>query len=91
MGKVTEFPLGGSFGSKRFVRITNPDRKGFVEFNFSIGDPTIYLEMILDKPAFEAFCKEEGTVFLTPEQELVVDDLDARWHGKTEMGPRRTQ
>jgi phenol hydroxylase P0 protein len=81
MGEVREFPQSARSVSSltRFVRVTNPDHRGFVEFNFSIGDPEIYLEMILARPAFEEFCKEQGAVLLTPEQEQAVDHLDARW------------
>jgi phenol hydroxylase P0 protein len=94
MGEVTEFPPKGRTGSAltRFVRVTNPDHRGFVEFNFSIGDPAIYLEMILDQRAFENFCKEQNAVFLTAQQAKAVDRLDARWQfGETEISPEETQ
>ena len=81
MGEISDFPQRprGVSSLPRFVRVTNPDREGFVEFNFSIGGPEIYLEMILAKPDFEAFRKEQGAVLLTPEQEEAVDRVDARW------------
>ena len=55
------------------VRVTNHERKGIVEFNFSIGDPTLFLEMILPVKAFEEFCRINEVRFLTPEQEEAVD------------------
>lgn len=63
-----------------FVRITSRERKGFVEFNFSIGDPTLFLEMILTERGFEEFCKTNQVQFLTSEQEAMVDRHEAVWH-----------
>ena len=63
-----------------YVRVTNRARPGFVEFNFSIGDPTLFLEMILTEGAFEEFCKTNRVQFLTPEQEDMVDRHEAVWH-----------
>jgi phenol/toluene 2-monooxygenase (NADH) P0/A0 len=62
-----------------YVRITNRERKGFVEFNFSIGDPTLFLEMILTVRAFDEFCKTNKAQFLTPDQEQMVDRHEAVW------------
>jgi phenol hydroxylase P0 protein len=62
------------------VRITSREREGFVEFNFSIGDPTLFLEMILTVRAFEEFCETNKVQFLTPEQEQMVDRHEAVWH-----------
>ena len=47
--------LTGVDASTRFVRVTGTTRGGFVEFQFSIGDPSLYLEMILPPSAFEAW------------------------------------
>ena len=63
-----------------FVRVTSRERPGFVEFNFSIGDPTLFLEMILTARAFDEFCKTNRAQFLTPEQENMVDRHEAVWY-----------
>ena len=63
-----------------YVRVTNREREGIVEFNFSIGDPTLFLEMILPLNAFEEFCRLNGVRFLTPEQEEAVDRAESIWH-----------
>ena len=52
---------------KRYVRVTNAERPGFVEFDFAIGDPEIALEMILPTPAFAEFCAANSVVLLTDE------------------------
>ncbi len=62
------------------MRITSRERQGFVEFNFSIADPTLFLEMILNVRAFEEFCETNQAQFLTREQEQMVDRHEAVWH-----------
>lgn len=63
-----------------YVRITSRERQGFVEFNFSIGDPTLFLEMILTVRAFEEFCETNQAQLLTREQEQMVDRHESVWH-----------
>ena len=62
-----------------YVRITDRNNRGFVEFQFSIGDPTLYLDMTLPPDAFEAFCRERGVRRLTAAEAGAVDAAEARW------------
>ena len=64
---------------KCFVHITSKDRPGFVEFNFSIGDPDIYLEMILPVQAFDEFCQSNQVTFLTDRQAQAVARQQEKW------------
>lgn len=63
----------------RFVRVTGVARGGFIEFQFAIGDPTLYLEMILPPTAFEEFCRMHDAVHLDAEQGRRVDADRAKW------------
>ncbi|MDI4665626.1 phenol hydroxylase subunit [Xanthobacter autotrophicus] len=45
--------------SRRFVRVTHERDSGFVEFDFAIGEPELFVEMILAREAFAAFCAEQ--------------------------------
>ena len=63
----------------RYVRITSRDRPGFVEFNFSINDPSLYLEMILPVAAFNDFCRTNQVTFLTDEQAEAVEQQQEKW------------
>ena len=51
--------------AKKFVRVRElrPDR--FVEFAFAIGEPEIFVEMILHADAFDDFCAMNAVTFLT--------------------------
>lgn len=51
----------------RYVRVTSKERPGFVEFQFAIGDPELYLEMILPDQAFAEFCRFNQAVLLPDE------------------------
>ncbi len=64
---------------KRYVRITSRDRPGFVEFNFSLGDPALYLEMILPTAAFTEFCRDNQVTFLGDKEAAAVDKQQAKW------------
>ena len=65
--------------STRYVRVTGEVRGGFVEFQFAIGDPALYLEMILPKAAFVEFCATNKVVHLTLEQRKMVDADRQKW------------
>ncbi|HHK4245171.1 TPA: phenol hydroxylase subunit [Pseudomonas aeruginosa] len=41
---------------RRFVRVTGTREPHFVEFDFAVGEPELFVEMILDQDAFAEFC-----------------------------------
>ncbi len=43
--------------SRRFVRVLQTRPNGLVEFEFSIGWPELAVELMLPRPAFDAFCR----------------------------------
>lgn len=51
--------------AQRYVRVKRNSRSGFVEFEFSIGDPSLHLDMILPPAAFRAFCRDNQVSFLS--------------------------
>lgn len=69
----------GNERATRYVRVTNADRRGYVEFQFSIGDPWLYLEMILPRAAFAEFCREHKVAHLNEEEARAVDAQENKW------------
>ena len=61
------------------VRVTNRDHNGYVEFNFSVDDPRIYLEMTLPPAAFAEFCATHKVTELNPAQARAVDASQTAW------------
>jgi len=78
MGKITRMPIQTGEPAC-FVRVTNHDHRGFVEFQFSIGDPSLYLDMTLPPAAFAEFCAEHRTRVLSSSEGAAVDAGERRW------------
>ncbi len=64
---------------RRWVRVTRIRENGLVEFDFSVGEPELYIELVLPMKSFENFCKLNHVQHLTPEQEAAVDYDRAKW------------
>jgi phenol/toluene 2-monooxygenase (NADH) P0/A0 len=78
MGSVT--PLGSiAEDGVHYVRVTNYDHRGNVEFQYSISDPSLFLEMILPKTAFEEFCRARNARVLSEAEGQAVDKSERRW------------
>lgn len=65
--------------SARYVRVTGVRNKRFVEFDFSIGDPTLFVELVLPFEQFRRFCLQQKVQELTPEQQAQVDYDRLKW------------
>lgn len=50
---------------RKFVRVEEIRPDGFVAFDFAVGEPEIYVEMLLPRDAFELFCQENQVIDLT--------------------------
>lgn len=65
--------------TRRFVRVTG-ERGDFIEFDFAVGEPEVFVELILSREAFSEFCKENDVEILAPKSgsEGAVSDWDWR-------------
>ncbi|NTV11794.1 MAG: phenol hydroxylase [Zoogloea sp.] len=64
---------------KKFVRLTEERADGLVEFEFSIGDPDLFVEMLLPKAAYQEFCRVNRVVVLQGERGGVEQGGDWAW------------
>ena len=46
--------------ARRFVRIVELRADGMVEFEFAVGEPELFVEMVLPRAAFDDFCATQG-------------------------------
>ena len=46
--------------AKRYVRITTTRADGMVEFEFAVGEPQLFVEMLLPALEFAQFCRDQG-------------------------------
>lgn len=70
MGAIADFearPRADDGEPHHYVRVTRHDHRGYTEFQYAIGDPALYLEMILPPPAFAEFCARHAVVRLDAE------------------------
>jgi len=61
------------------VRITGIRNNNLIEFDFSIGEPEMYVELVLPFAAFQTFCAHNQVQYLTPEQAAAVDYDRMKW------------
>ena len=52
--------------TRRFVRLIGERGKGFVEFEFAIGEPELFVELILNREAYEEFRVINNVEMLPP-------------------------
>ena len=68
---------------QRFVHVRVHERhNGFVEFDFSIGDPQLYVELILSEDAFSEFCATNHVQMLDDDGAAQVDADKRTWREK---------
>jgi phenol/toluene 2-monooxygenase (NADH) P0/A0 len=46
--------------AQRFVRIVEERADGFVAFEFAVGEPELFVEMLLGREQFDEFCARQG-------------------------------
>ncbi len=67
----------------RYVRITRIRNNELVEFDFAIGEPELFVELILPLKAFEEFCAMNDVHHLSAEEAALVDYDKLKWrYGK---------
>lgn len=45
---------------RRFIRIVQTHDNGMVEFEFAVGEPGLFVEMVMPRAEFEEFCATQG-------------------------------
>ncbi len=64
---------------KRFVRFIEKRDDDFVLFEFAVGEPEIFAEMILKAEDYEIFCKEQGVVMIDQDSNPIDQANDFEW------------
>lgn len=49
-----------------FVRVNGRRPEGFIEFEFAIGEPDLFVELVLNQAAFDEFCARMAPLALPP-------------------------
>lgn len=72
---------------RTFVRVREIRPDGLVEFDFAIGEPELFVEMILPATAFDEFCATQHVAFLSGATDP--DDLDGQQQYRLSDSARR--
>lgn len=76
---------------KKFVRVTGVRSARYVEFEFSVNDADLTVELILPFAAFEEFCTLQEVVRLQPEGEVANAFEKLAWRARQPGLLRRVQ
>ena len=63
----------------KYIRITGDRHANFVEFDFAIHDPTLFVELVLPQQAFQDFCEINKVVEMTEAQQAWNDAQEDKW------------
>ena len=63
----------------KYVRVRSGEGARFVEFDFAIGDPSLFVELVMPQGAFEHFCRKNEVIHMTTEQMQAVDAEMDKW------------
>lgn len=65
--------------AKTFVRVVNVRDDGFLEIEFAVGEPDLFVEMILPQSAFQEFCAENRATLLGAPEAAPGEAKDWEW------------
>lgn len=63
----------------KYVRVRSEEGARFVEFDFAIGDPSLFVELVMPPAAFEHFCQLNEVVHMSEEQMAAIDAEMEKW------------
>ena len=66
-------------GLVKYIRIRSEPGARFVEFDFAINDPTLYVELIMPPQSFADFCRHNEVVEMSAAQMAQNDAEAEKW------------
>lgn len=63
----------------RYIRVRSAPEDKFVEFDFAIGYPDLFVELVLPRDAFRIFCEHNNVVHMDSEMIRQVDEDMVKW------------
>jgi len=65
--------------TRRYVRVRERRDDGFVEFDFSIGDPGLSVELVMSARDYESFCATHHVFHLSDDEAEALDLEQSKW------------
>lgn len=63
----------------RYVRVRSEAEAAFVEFDFAIAYPDLFVELVLPRAAFERFCESNRVLHMDAAMAAAVDADMQKW------------
>ena len=63
----------------KYVRVTGVRNDKFIEFDFSIDDPEIFVELVLPTEMFQTFCTNNNVKFMQAEANTQAESDRMQW------------
>lgn len=63
----------------RYIRVRSEPGDRFVEFDFAIGHPELFVELVLPREAFEIFCRHNKVVHMDSDMIREIDQDMVKW------------
>ncbi len=63
----------------KYIRVRSKEGARFVEFDFAIGDPSLFVELVMPQGVFDEFCQKNHVVTMSDEQMQAVDEEMEKW------------
>lgn len=77
--------------SRKWVRVSEMRANGLISFEFSVGEPEIFVELILPALAFIEFCARNQVVFLPSEDSVTLESVQHNPEGELHWRLRDVQ
>lgn len=78
MARASQLPPDSFDVRRRFVRIVDERVGDMIEFEFAIGEPELFVEMVMPRQQFDEFCRAQGVV---PTHGRLPEQADDAEHG----------
>ena len=63
----------------KYIRVRSKPDARFVEFDFAIGEPSLFVELIMPPAVFKVFCANNAVVHMSDEEMASVDAELEKW------------
>lgn len=79
MNSYQDAPTPSINSLTKYIRVRSDENSRFVMFDFAIGDPALFVELVLPPESFEEFCTINNVVHMSPEQMAANDNDEDKW------------
>jgi len=75
---IVHSALTASRGAQPYVRVTSRGQQ-WVEFEFSLGDPALYVELVMRPEQFSAFCAAQCAITVSHQLGRALERERDKW------------